>query len=536
MLKNNFIKDIIPQNNQIHFKYKKNISFKSKIDNNNNINLILGNDLNVLQFYQSKQINPNIIYFSIEDFKDLFLLDSEDIYSDLVQEHFMNLFKSSHSSLSDDGVIIVHVKDKNSLGVREKLSSIFGISNYITTFIWDNLFKSSNFVNTISTSNEFFYVFAKNKSKFEVNKNKSKDVSLSEYNLSDEFSKTRGNFKLSPLDTKKGKMNDYAKPVYLDGEMYYPSGKESTFSKSNEWSWLYPTEKIQDLFEKGYIVIQKINANQKKLFIKEYEKVDVEGNEKDNAVNFNNFILNTSNKKDKKTIDFKSNSKEISNIVPKDVFKILSESLFKENDFILQLSTKISNFAVYLAYLNMSCDLDIKIVNVSPSLNNKLLDSNFIFNSNEKSSEIYQSNLNYLFNSMYKYSKLGKEDIENVICNIQLFEIVNEKLDLDFDDVEDIENRYLDYLKAELQLCFGNLVYDNFKKLKNFDLIYHENSEQVILISLDVFATKEILKEVFLLTRKKKHILFCLNSFKEDKLTSSSKINCVDIEYFYNLF
>ena len=68
--------------------------------------------------------------------------------------------------LSDDGVIAIHIDDKESAYVKILLDEIFGRENFLTTFIWETDGNSDNQAKVIGV-HEYIHLYAKNEELFE---------------------------------------------------------------------------------------------------------------------------------------------------------------------------------------------------------------------------------------------------------------------------------------------------------------------------------------------------------------------------------
>lgn len=539
------IKNSIAHNKTIYFKYLRNLSFQSKISSDNTHNVLFGNDLDILKFFEKNDKKFNMIYFSLEDFKMIYNLDSKDLLSDTVQDWLKKLYMLARECLTKDGVFIVHAKDKSSLKVRENLTDIFGFDNYITSFIWDNLFKSSNFVNTVATSNEFFYVFSKNKSNLNVNKIMYNPNKNSEYPFSDSFISTRGKYKRVPLDKNEIGLNNYSKPVYLDREMFFPSGSESKFIKSKNWSWIFPTNEIVDLFEKGFIEIERKSKNISRLYLKEYENLDSKVSKGSKSKNINNFILNASNKSDKLMIEKLTNSENIKNLVPKNVLSALFQTFLGENDNVLQLSTCFSLGVPLVAYNNMVNSSKSSFTLIHPVAENFDLDYNTsisdlakVHNKDSKNTNQLISNLIYLYNVMYKYSNRGKEGIDSIIYNINVFNsnFSDGYLPVDFLDFTEMKSKLVPTIISDYNVLYPNCKCEDISKNVDFDIISKDFGEFVLILNFEMFATEQILNNLKVLSADKKHIIYSFTSFIEDMITKKSNLLFSDFEdYFKNI-
>src|SRR3989338_10175765 len=83
--------------------------------------------------------------------------------------------------LSDDGAIFVSIDDNEHCNLKQCLTEIFGDSNFINTIIWQRAYSPVNLNKYFSSNHDFIIIFAKDISKFKMNKLKRSDNANKRY-------------------------------------------------------------------------------------------------------------------------------------------------------------------------------------------------------------------------------------------------------------------------------------------------------------------------------------------------------------------
>lgn len=358
--------------------------------NSRNIAILLDGSMeNTLELLKKNRKKMDLISLSIEDFIKINDLDSLNLMANAdMKDYFENLFKNIKNNLSSKGSFVLHVRDKNSLLFKELLVKVFGYDNYITTFLWDNTRNNQNLTTKINDSVEYFYTFAKNNKEFNINQQKFSVVDDKSYNLQDSYVNTKGKYKLLPLDTNSFEFSeDKGKPVIINDYICHAGGSEKE-TRKKIWTWLWDKEKIKDGYEKGIVVIKKDNKRNPRLFKKQYQFADDDGNEIVRKVNYKNLILNTNNNTTKQ--EFESNTEiKATNIIAKDVFKHILQALTDNDSNVLELNSIYGSLCSSVIEVNSDlnasrtayvCSIDVFSQNIIKHLKTKNLDNNTPFN------------------------------------------------------------------------------------------------------------------------------------------------------------
>lgn len=331
--------------------------------------VLYGSDEDSMHIFNKYHKKLDMIFLSVEDLlkfsqiSQLELNKNSSLYQMLYQK-----ISFAKYSLSSIGTFVLHVKDKNALGFRELLSQIFGSENYVTTFIWDNMHKSNNIHQKISNTIEYFYVFAKDISNFQVQQKKISVKDDSSYNLEDSFVETRGKYKLVRLDTKSFEFTeDRGKPIVLNNMLCFAGGSEAE-TRKKIWTWSWDSETIRDRFEKGHVVIQKDNRLNPRIYKKQYQFVDDDGEPIVRKVNYNNIIHNITNISTKKEFESATKTQKASDIIPIDVFKHIVKALTNQNASVLNLSTFYGTLSASIMELNYNENTSRICYSASPDI------------------------------------------------------------------------------------------------------------------------------------------------------------------------
>lgn len=135
--------------------------------------------------------------------------------------------------LSDDGIILISIDDKEHDNLKKVCDELFGETNYVANFIWKSKSGGANDTNHIAVDTEYILCYAKDKSMCRFGLDKEAKVTTL-YNLEDE----NGRYSLDRLDKQSLGYN----PT-LDFPIIGPDGKEYTVEHKNpkvkvaRWRW-----------------------------------------------------------------------------------------------------------------------------------------------------------------------------------------------------------------------------------------------------------------------------------------------------------
>ena len=208
-------------------------------------------------------------------FNDNFV-DKEDDFRHSKWLTFMEKrLKLAKSLLKGTGVIFVSIDDNELAQLKLLMDEpeLFGENNFISNLIWENREGGgSSDSKHFKIKHEYILVYARNKEKLYINKEKIPDEEA--YTYSDKYGKERGKHKLIKLNSAS---IQYSKS--LDYPIIAPDGKEIWPSfKHKKACWRWSQEKFKWGQKNGFIKIDKNKKGDWVVYSKQYLKVDNEGN------------------------------------------------------------------------------------------------------------------------------------------------------------------------------------------------------------------------------------------------------------------
>jgi adenine-specific DNA-methyltransferase len=190
------------------------------------------------------------------------LIDSDNTYKHSAWLSFMEKrLRLAKLLLSETGLILVSIDDNEQHRLHMLLDQIFGESNFLATFSWQNADTLKNDAKWISPNSEALLLFAKDKTKVGkfrgvLKGEKQKAVYKNRDN------DPRGPYLLTPLHAKSGSESGVYQVTFQNGQTWAPpKGRFHTYSRET----LASLEADSRLFldPKG------VNAPQKKTFLNE---------------------------------------------------------------------------------------------------------------------------------------------------------------------------------------------------------------------------------------------------------------------------
>lgn len=152
--------------------------------------------------------------------------------------------------LKDDGVIFVSIDDNEQGYLLPLMNEIFGKQNYICSFIWQKKHTVANDARFVSDNHDFILFFAKNTSKFRINKLPRTNLANSRYSNPD--NDPRGPWTSGPCHAKTPNEKD----IY---EITTPSGRKLWPPKGT--SWRFNKERFAELIKDNRIWFGKNGKN-----------------------------------------------------------------------------------------------------------------------------------------------------------------------------------------------------------------------------------------------------------------------------------
>jgi adenine-specific DNA-methyltransferase len=276
-------------------------------DKNKPVNLLIEGDnyhaLSVLNYTHAGKVD--VIYIDPpyntgnKDFifNDQYV-DREDTYRHSKWLSFMEKrLKLAKNLLKDTGVIFISIDDNEMTQLKLLCDDVFGETNFIANFIRKSGVAPRHDAKYISTQHDYILCYAKNIKNTKINMlYVGADLS---YTLIDDHLKTRGKYKLNKLDRgTKSFSESLVYPIKTpDGSLIYPGdGREG-------WIWTWSKEKLKWGIENDFIVFKKIN-NKWRVYMKQYQFVDNEGNQLNREIPFSSLVLDFPNEQSIRELNF----------------------------------------------------------------------------------------------------------------------------------------------------------------------------------------------------------------------------------------
>ena len=182
--------------------------------------------------------------------------------------------------LSADGVIFIHIDDREVAQLRKICDEVIGESNYLAEF--PRVTKKGGKSSDVTAKNhDYILVYAKNAAESDLIGVSHDD---SGYSNQDEFFEERGYYKLNQtLDYNSlGYSQSLDYPIELDGETFYPGGDVELYKNRQngqhsraDWAWRWSKELFNFGLLNGFIEVRRGGARPR-IYTKTYQKVKVE--------------------------------------------------------------------------------------------------------------------------------------------------------------------------------------------------------------------------------------------------------------------
>ncbi|WP_027334789.1 site-specific DNA-methyltransferase [Mycoplasmopsis felifaucium] len=297
------------------------LSFKNNFNDNQN-NLIIGENYDALKNLisiererEDRESNYDIIYIDPPYNTEASRADGNNLSEkdDVSNDKFIYRDKFSRTGwlnmlnerlimarqlLKEDGVIFVSIDDNEQAYLKVLMDEIFGEENFISCITWqkknEGSASDSSYIKNIT---EYILVYAKNLDEFKPN-HYFINVNKETYKYSDEYINERGKYLLKQLDGASITWShgmDYI--IEHNGNQYFAGGSKDEWVKRHnglhafkDWCWRWSSEKVKWGLDNGYIVFKN-----GKVYSKQYQFVDNEGNKIDRTSKFSNLILDIHN-------------------------------------------------------------------------------------------------------------------------------------------------------------------------------------------------------------------------------------------------
>ncbi|MGY5139447.1 site-specific DNA-methyltransferase [Mycoplasmopsis gallinarum] len=224
---------------------------------------------------------------------------SKFIYRDKFSRNgWLNMIRErlikARTILKENGVIFVSIDDSEQAYLKVLMDEIFGEENFVCNFIWKKKNSGSGSDSKhIRVLTEYILMYAKNQENLKINKEK-QDLEDGSYKFYDKWIDSRGKYKLKQLDMASLSWSEKLDYEFeYNNEFYYPGGsKENWLKRKNglhaekDWRWRWSKEKLLWGIKNDFIEFKN-----EKIFTKQYQFVDNEGNLILRESVFSNLIL-----------------------------------------------------------------------------------------------------------------------------------------------------------------------------------------------------------------------------------------------------
>ncbi len=160
--------------------------------------------------------------------------------------------------LRDDGVIFISIDDNEVAQLRLLMDEIFGEENFVSEFVWNSKYTTSNDAQFVSNQHESILFYAKNKNNFSIGLLPRTEKQDKDYKNKDNDPK--GPWKATPLHAKSGTEDNVYTVTFSNGKTWAPpNGRYPRYSK----------EKLKDLYNSGELYFNSNGGIDKKTYLSE---------------------------------------------------------------------------------------------------------------------------------------------------------------------------------------------------------------------------------------------------------------------------
>jgi adenine-specific DNA-methyltransferase len=182
--------------------------------------------------------------------------------------------------LSEDGVIFISIDDNEQANLKLLCDEIFGEENFVANMIRQEKAGSGHDSKGLAIEYDYILCYARNISTLKINY-EPVNVENDKYKLVDEFVDERGKYYLRDLDYKGSYSPSLDYPIELpNGKIIWAGGKQGP---PNTWRW--SKQKFEWGIKNKFIVFKD-----QKVYIKQYQFVDNEGNKRERFLPYRGLI------------------------------------------------------------------------------------------------------------------------------------------------------------------------------------------------------------------------------------------------------
>lgn len=247
------IKKLLKTSQFSYFKiyHLKNITNVNSFSDKDNL-IIRGDNLIALHKLESRfKGKIKLIYIDVLHTREMASLTYNDTYS---RHQYLLMLKSrievATNLLRNDGSIFIHCCEREQAYIKVLSDEILGEENFVNQIVWRKSESQQNREHIVTTE-EYIIVYAKNRSKFVLNRRTLTEKQLKQYKYEDDLGKFR-------IDKIEDALYDYYQ---------YTITTATGISKYSRWK--YPLQTYNYLLEQNLIYWSKDDTPYEKVYLKD---------------------------------------------------------------------------------------------------------------------------------------------------------------------------------------------------------------------------------------------------------------------------
>ena len=362
-------------------------------------------------------------------------------HSDWLNFMYPRLFLA-RSLLRDDGVIFISIDDNEIHNLRKIMDEIFGEENFIATLIRKSGVSPRLDAKYLATQHDYIVCYSRNIKRVVINRQISEAKG---FIYEDEYVTERGKYRLNKLD--RGSIHyseslDY--PIIIpDGEEVWPGGDP----EDKKWTWRWSKSKVEWGISNGFIVFKKNRENKWRVYYKEYELVDNEGNPRIRTNPYVTFIMEAYNEKGTSEIDDLFGERIFDYPKPMDLIRHLLKIASDKNSLVMDFFAGSGTTGQAVWSLNREDNGNRKfiLINLDEDVEDKNIKKRF--------PTVADICIERLRRAADKYQKEGQQNGSTLDFGFKVFRLDKSNFNLkdefeilEEDDVEELKKNYLNWL------------------------------------------------------------------------------------------
>ena len=283
--------------------------------------------------------------------------------------------KLARDLLTDDGVIFISIDDNEQANLKRLCDEIFGEENFVANLVWKSKPQGGTDNKHIITEHEYINCYSKN---INFLKLKGKEHGGDKYKLVDKYVEERGKYSLTKLDlsTLEYRKNlDYGIEA-PDGTFIYAGGVtleernqriNANYNNNRDWRWRWSEERLLEAKKKEMVEFKK-NEGSWKIYSKEYQNIDKDGNRIVREIKYRTIIEGITTINGTQELTLAIEKQRIFNF-PKSnkLIEIFLKMQLKKNDIVLDFFSGSATTAHAVMQLNSEDDGNRKYIMVQLS-------------------------------------------------------------------------------------------------------------------------------------------------------------------------